>query len=133
MVSIGSTSLRSSSVRNRECPPRHAAASPDLSCRSCQPQLAGPRDNASEAFGFTIVGNFAVLRGCDLDDASGGPPCFSFRFSYDVRGPTDRETALKFIRREVAAAQERGLTARLLVPLTRPQGGADALFSRGAA
>jgi hypothetical protein len=47
---------------------------------------------------------------------------FVVRFSYDFR-PVDREAALAFIRREVAAAHERGLPARLLVPLTRPQGG----------
>ena len=52
---------------------------------------------------------------------------FLVRFSYDFR-PVDRETALSFIRREVAAAQERGLSARLLVPLTRPHGGAALQF-----
>lgn len=47
---------------------------------------------------------------------------FLARFSYDVR-PVDREAALGFIRRELAAARTRGLTARLLVPLTRAHGG----------
>ena len=44
------------------------------------------------------------------------------RFSYDVL-PVNRERAVDLIRREVAAAQEKGLSARLLVPLTRPPGG----------
>ena len=52
---------------------------------------------------------------------------FLVRFSYDFR-PVDREAALSFIRREVAAAHERGLPARLLVPLTRPHGGAALQF-----
>jgi hypothetical protein len=49
------------------------------------------------------------------------------RFSYDVL-PADRQRAVEFIRREVAAAREKGLTARLLVPLTRGQGGAALQF-----
>jgi hypothetical protein len=44
------------------------------------------------------------------------------RFSYDVL-PVDRDRAVGFIRREVEAAQRRGLTARLLIPLTRAPGG----------
>ncbi len=44
------------------------------------------------------------------------------RFSYDVL-PINRERAMELIRREVDAARAKGLTARLLVPLTRPQGG----------
>jgi hypothetical protein len=44
------------------------------------------------------------------------------RFSYDVL-PVNRERAVDLIRREVAAAREKGLVARLLVPLTRPPGG----------
>ncbi|MGA0595139.1 hypothetical protein [Enterovirga sp. CN4-39] len=44
------------------------------------------------------------------------------RFSYGIR-PADRERALELIRREVAAAQSEGLNARLLIPLTRAQGG----------
>ena len=35
---------------------------------------------------------------------------------------------MEFIRREVAAAGENGLKARLLVPLTRPHGGAALQF-----
>lgn len=38
--------------------------------------------------------------------------------------PVNRERAVEFIRREVGAARERGLRARLLVPLTREPGGA---------
>ena len=49
---------------------------------------------------------------------------FLVRFSYDFR-PVDREAALAFIRREVTAAQDFGLVARLLVPLTRGHGGAS--------
>lgn len=49
------------------------------------------------------------------------------RFSYDVL-PVDRQRAIDFIRREVNAASARGLKARLLVPLTRGQGGAALHF-----
>jgi hypothetical protein len=49
------------------------------------------------------------------------------RFSYDVV-PKNRQNAIDFIRREVAAAREKGLTARLLVPITRGQGGAALQF-----
>ncbi|MFN3891231.1 MAG: hypothetical protein ACK4MV_12595 [Beijerinckiaceae bacterium] len=52
---------------------------------------------------------------------------FLVRFSYDFR-PADRDAALSFIRREVDAAHERGFPARLLIPLTRPQGGASMQF-----
>jgi len=40
------------------------------------------------------------------------------RFSYDVL-PTNRQRAIEFINREVAAARSEGLHARMLVPLTR--------------
>jgi hypothetical protein len=49
------------------------------------------------------------------------------RFSYDVL-PVDRQQAIGFIQREVAAAKTQGLNARLLVPLTRGQGGAALQF-----
>jgi hypothetical protein len=49
------------------------------------------------------------------------------RFSYDVL-PANRQRAVEFIRREVTAAREKGLTARLLVPVTRGQGGAALQF-----
>ncbi len=49
------------------------------------------------------------------------------RFSYDVL-PVDRERAIGFIRREIEAARQSGLEARLLVPLTRGQGGAALQF-----
>ena len=45
------------------------------------------------------------------------------RFSYHIK-PIDREKALVLLGREVAAAREQGMAARLLVPLTRPPGGA---------
>ena len=48
------------------------------------------------------------------------------RFSYDVL-PVNRDRAIDFIRREVEAAKEQGLSARLLVPLTRGSSGAPAL------
>ena len=48
------------------------------------------------------------------------------RFSYDVL-PVNRQQALDFIRRELQAAQQSGLAARILVPLTRGQGGGAAL------
>lgn len=49
------------------------------------------------------------------------------RFSYDVR-PVDRERALGFIHREVMASRREGLSARVLVPLTRGEGGAALQF-----
>jgi hypothetical protein len=45
------------------------------------------------------------------------------RFSYNIK-PIDREQALDLLKREVEAAREQGMAARLLVPLTRPPGGA---------
>jgi hypothetical protein len=48
---------------------------------------------------------------------------FVARFSYQIR-PIDRDRALALLRQEVQAANEQGLTARLLVPLTRASGGA---------
>jgi hypothetical protein len=45
------------------------------------------------------------------------------RFSYDVL-PADRGRAIELVRREVEAARREGRDARLLVPLTRGQGGA---------
>ncbi len=49
------------------------------------------------------------------------------RFSYDVL-PINRQSAIAFIRREVETALGNGLNARLLVPLTRGQGGAALQF-----
>lgn len=49
------------------------------------------------------------------------------RFSYDVL-PVNRQRAIGFIRREVEVARSGGLKARLLVPLTRGQGGAALQF-----
>ena len=46
---------------------------------------------------------------------------FLARFSYDVL-PVNRHRALELIHREVEAARAGGLTARLLVPLTRGHG-----------
>jgi len=48
------------------------------------------------------------------------------RFSYDVL-PVNRQQALEFIRRELQAAEQSGLNARILVPLTRGRGGGAAL------
>jgi hypothetical protein len=45
------------------------------------------------------------------------------RFSCDVL-PANRQRAIEFIQREVEAARREGRNARLLVPLTRGQGGA---------
>jgi len=45
------------------------------------------------------------------------------RFSYNIK-PIDREQALALLNREVTGAREQGMDARLLVPLTRPPGGA---------
>ena len=44
------------------------------------------------------------------------------RFSYDFL-PVHRQQAMTLIQREVEGARARGLQARLLVPLTRAQGG----------
>ncbi|HEY8448095.1 MAG TPA: hypothetical protein VIL01_13400 [Thermomicrobiales bacterium] len=44
------------------------------------------------------------------------------RFSYSFK-PIDRERAMALLAREVAAARQQGMEARLLVPLTRPAGG----------
>jgi len=49
------------------------------------------------------------------------------RFSYDVL-PVNRERALDFMRREAEAARESGLSARVLIPLTRGLGGAGLQF-----
>lgn len=49
------------------------------------------------------------------------------RFSYEI-SPVDRRQAIDLIRREVKAARDRGLHARLLVPLTRDHGGAALQF-----
>jgi hypothetical protein len=49
------------------------------------------------------------------------------RFSYDV-APVNRQKAIDFIRREVEAAQRKRLKARLLVPMTRGDGGAALQF-----
>ena len=49
------------------------------------------------------------------------------RFSYDVL-PVNRQRAIDFIRQEIDAAHQNGFKARLLVPLTRPQGGAALQF-----
>jgi diphthamide synthase subunit DPH2 len=47
---------------------------------------------------------------------------FLARFSYDVQ-PVNRQRAIDLIRREVEAARQDGLNARMLVPLTRGAGG----------
>ena len=49
------------------------------------------------------------------------------RFSYSVL-PVDRDKAVAMIAREVKAARDNQLNARLLVPLTRGRGGASLQF-----
>ena len=49
------------------------------------------------------------------------------RFSYDVT-PVNRQRAIDFILREVKAARQAGLNARLLVPLTRSHSAAALQF-----
>jgi hypothetical protein len=49
------------------------------------------------------------------------------RFSYDLL-PSNREKGVTLIRREVAAARANGLSAKLLIPITRGQGGAALQF-----
>jgi hypothetical protein len=44
------------------------------------------------------------------------------RFSYHV-APANRERALASMRQELDAAHKKGLDARILIPLTRAQGG----------
>ncbi len=44
------------------------------------------------------------------------------RFSYDVL-PANRGRAIEFIQQEVKSAQDKGLNARLLIPLTRGERG----------
>src|SRR5438132_7458642 len=63
-----------------------------------------------------------------------GPPSFErslamylARFSYDVL-PVNRQRAIDFIRREVEAARGNGLSARMLIPLTRGHGGVALQF-----
>lgn len=46
------------------------------------------------------------------------------RFSYAIK-PIDRDRALDLLAREVSAAREQDMEARLLVPLTRAAGGAS--------
>jgi hypothetical protein len=48
------------------------------------------------------------------------------RFSYDFL-PANRQQALEFMRQELQSARAAGLTGRILVPLTRGQGGGAAL------
>ncbi len=48
------------------------------------------------------------------------------RFCYDVL-PVNRQRAIEFIRREIEAARDNGLDARMLVPLTRGHGDHTAL------
>jgi hypothetical protein len=52
---------------------------------------------------------------------------YLIRFSYDVL-PTNRQRAIEFIRREMKAAREQGLTAKVLIPVTRGRGGAALQF-----
>jgi hypothetical protein len=49
------------------------------------------------------------------------------RFSYDVL-PSNRQKAIEFIQREMKAALEQGLTAKVLIPITRGHGGAALQF-----
>ncbi|MGE0370724.1 MAG: hypothetical protein AB7Q01_02415 [Gammaproteobacteria bacterium] len=49
------------------------------------------------------------------------------RFSYDVL-PSNRQKAMHFIRQEVRAATDQGLKARMLIPITRGEGGAALQF-----
>jgi hypothetical protein len=48
------------------------------------------------------------------------------RFSYDVL-PVNRQRAIEFIQREIKAARDNHLKARMLVPLTRGRGDGTAL------
>jgi hypothetical protein len=52
---------------------------------------------------------------------------FLARFSYTIL-PADRDAAIDLIMQEVEAAEEQGLSARLLVPMTRGAGGPSLQF-----
>ena len=54
------------------------------------------------------------------------------RFSYAIK-PIDRDRALEVLGQEVRAARDRGMAARLLVPLTRAAGGAALQYEVEAA
>jgi hypothetical protein len=49
------------------------------------------------------------------------------RFSYEFL-PVNRQRAIEFIQREIAAARKNKLNARLLIPLTRGDGGPGLQF-----
>lgn len=57
----------------------------------------------------------------------GGLRMYIARFSYSVM-PANRQRAIEFIHREVQAAARVPLKARMLVPLTRGQGGPSLQF-----
>src|SRR3978361_535413 len=71
----------------------------------------------------------AYVRGMrnGLCESQEEPTVYLARFSSDVL-PANRQKAIDFIRREVAAAREKGLTAKLLVPITRGHSGAALQF-----
>src|SRR3712207_3435507 len=66
-------------------------------------------------------------RGLEAAHDPGGAPIFLVCFS-DGLLPVERDRAMGFIRREVEAARAEGLNARLLVPLSRGEGGAALQF-----
>jgi hypothetical protein len=55
------------------------------------------------------------------------PEMYIARFSYDLL-PSNRQKGVAFIRREVEAARAKGLSAKLLVPITRAHDGAALQF-----
>jgi hypothetical protein len=58
----------------------------------------------------------------DTGRPEGGSNMYIARFSYDLL-PSNRQKGIEFIRREVKAARDKGLTAKLLIPVTRAQDG----------
>jgi hypothetical protein len=71
----------------------------------------------------------ALLPSCEPGDIlhEGGLDMYIARFSYSVL-PVDRQRAIDCIHREMEAAARIPLKARLLIPLTRAQGGAALQF-----
>jgi hypothetical protein len=68
-----------------------------------------------------------VAHGVVAEHPIGRAAVYLARFSYDVL-PANRQRAIDLIRQEVEAARKEGRNARLLVPLTRGQGGAALQF-----
>jgi hypothetical protein len=102
---------------------------PQLRRSLSQPVLPS-RATAGTAFPAQMVGPQANPR-CQIGltdrTLTAEATMYLARFSYDV-APRNRQRALDTIRREVEAARNSGLDARILIPLTRAHGGAALQF-----